>query len=67
MATRKYRNICFPKYLMPVRKFTNIYHISEYFCSSININVRFTHTLFLVGFICHVPLLLVHKKELRTD
>ena len=61
MATRKCRNINFPKYFMVVRKFTNIYHIPKYFCSSVNINGRFTYTLFLVCLICHVPLL--HKKS----
>ena len=62
MATRKCRNVYFPKYFMAVRKFTNIYHIPKYFCSSVNINGRFTYTLFLVCFIlCRVPLL--HKKK----
>ena len=65
MATRKYRNIEFPKYVMAVRKFTNIYHIPKYFCTSVDFNGRFTYyTLFLVCFICHVPLL--HKKK-ATD
>ena len=52
MATRKFRDIYFPKHLMAVRKFTNI-------------NSRFMCTLFLVCVIYHVPLL--HKKKLRTD
>ena len=39
MATRKYRNIYFPKYFMAVRKFTHIY-ISKYFCTSVNIKGR---------------------------
>ena len=64
MTTRKCRNIYFHKYSMAVRKFTNIY-VPKYFCTFVNINGRFTHTLFLVCFICHVPLL--HKKKLRTD
>ena len=63
MTTRKCRNIYFPKYFM-VKKFTNIYHIPKYFCSSVNINGRFTYTLFLVCFIFHLPLL--HKKK-ATD
>ena len=63
MATRKRRNIYFPKYFMAVRKFTNIYHTPKYFCS-VNVNGRFTYTLFLVCFICHVALL--HKKK-ATD
>ena len=62
MATRKCRNIYFPKYVMVVMKFTNIY-VPKYICTSVNINGRFS--LFLVCFICHVPLL--HKKKLRTD
>ena len=41
MATRKCGNIYFPKYFMAVRKFTNI-SISKYFCTSVNINGRFT-------------------------
>ena len=41
MATRKCENIYFPKYFMAVRKFTNI-NVSKYFCTSININGRFT-------------------------
>ena len=32
MATRKCRNINFPKYFMVFRKFPNIYHITKYFC-----------------------------------
>ena len=63
MATRKYRNIYFPKYFMAVRKFTNIY-IPKYLCTSVNINGGFTCTLFLVCFIYHVPLL--HNKK-ATD
>ena len=47
MATRKSRNIYFPKYFMAVRKFTNIY-VPKYFCTSVDINGRFTYTLFLV-------------------
>ena len=44
MATRKCRNIYFPKYLMAVRKFTNIY-VPKYFCTSVNsINGKFTYT-----------------------
>ena len=43
MATRTCRNIYFPKYFMAARKFTNIYHIPKYFCSSVNINGRFTY------------------------
>ena len=31
MATRKCRNIYFPKYFMAFRKVTNIYHIPKYF------------------------------------
>ena len=54
MATRKCRNIYFLKYFMAVRKFTNIY-APKYFCTSVNINGRFTYTLFLVCFIYHVP------------
>ena len=46
MATRKCRNIQFLKYVMAVRKFTNIYHIPKYFHTSVNINGRFTYTLF---------------------
>ena len=65
MATRKCKNIYFPKYLMAVKKLTNIYHILKYFCSSIKINGRFTYILFLVCFIYHVPLL--RKEKLRTD
>ena len=61
MTTRKCRNIYFPKYFTAVRKFTNIYHIPKYFCTSVIINGRFTYTLFLVCFICHVPQL--HKKN----
>ena len=64
MATRKCRNIYFPKYFTAVRKFTNI-HVPKYFCTSVNINGRFTYTLFLVCFMCHVPLL--HEKKLRSD
>ena len=56
MATRKCKYIYFPKYFMAVRK------DPEYFCS-VDINGRFTYTLFLVCFICHVPLL--HKKSYR--
>ena len=62
MATRKCRNIYFPKYFMAVRKFTNISHMPKYFCSSVNINGRFTYTLFLVCLMCHVVPLL-HKKS----
>ena len=36
MATRKCRNIHFPKYFMAVRKFINIY-IPKYFCTSVSI------------------------------
>ena len=64
MATRKCRNIYFPKYFLAVRKFANIY-VPKYFCTSVNINGRVTYTLFLVCFICHVPL--PHKKKLQTD
>ena len=57
MATRKCRNIYFPKYFMAVRKFTNMYHIPKYFCSSVNINGRFSYTLQYSSFasyvICH--------------
>ena len=60
MAIRKCRNIFFPEYFMAVRKFTSFCHIPKYFCSSVNINGRFTQTLFLVCFIFHLPLL--HKK-----
>ena len=43
MATRKYRNIEIPKYVMAVRKLTNnIYHIPKYFCTSVDFNGRFT-------------------------
>ena len=41
MAIRKCGNIYFRKYFMAVRKFTNI-SISKYFCTSVNINGRFT-------------------------
>ena len=57
MATRKCRNIYFPKSFLAVRKFKNIDHIPKYFCSSVNTNGRFTYssTLLLVYFICHGP------------
>ena len=41
MATRKCGNIYFSKYLMAVRKFTNV-SISKCFCTSVNIDGRFT-------------------------
>ena len=41
MATRKCRNIYFPKYFMAFRKFTNINHIPKYFCTTVNIDRRF--------------------------
>ena len=56
MATRKCRNNYFPKCFMAVRKFTNIY-VPKYFCTSVNINGRFTYILFLVCFIYYVPIL----------
>ena len=37
------------------------YLYPEIFFTSVNINGRFTYTLFLVWFICHVPLL--HKEK----
>ena len=63
MVTRKCRNIYFPKYFMAGRKFTNMY-VPKRFCTSVNINGRFTYTLFLVCFIYNVPLL--HNKK-ATD
>ena len=66
MATRKCRNIYFPKYFMAIRKFTNIYHIPKYFCSSVNINGRFTYihySSFASYVMCHYYI----KKKLRTD
>ena len=50
MATGKSRNICFAEYFMAVKKFTNVC-IPKYFCTSVNINGRFTYTFFLVCFI----------------
>ena len=41
MASRKCGNIFFRKYFMAVRKFINV-SISKYFCTSVNINGRFT-------------------------
>ena len=38
MATRKCRNIYFPKYFMAVRKFTNIY-IPKYLCTSAHVHI----------------------------
>ena len=50
MVARKCRNIKFPKCFMAVRKFTNVYHIPKYFCTSVNIHGNFTFTSFLVLF-----------------
>ena len=58
MATRKCGNNYFPKYFMAVRKFTNIYHIPKYFCSS-------TVLILMVGSRIHYSIL--HKKKLTTD
>ena len=61
MATRRCRKFYFSKYFTAVRKFANIY-VPKCLCTSVNnINGRFTYILFLVCFICHVPLL--HKKS----
>ena len=50
MATKKCRNIYFPKYFVAVRKFTNIKYFP--FCTFVNNNGRFTYyALFLVCFI----------------
>ena len=70
MATRKCESAKVQKYLFSkifcgrqeVHKYLSF---TEIFCSSVNINGRFTYTLSLVCFICRVPLL--HKKKLRTD
>ena len=59
MTTRKCRNIYFPKCVMVVRKFTNIY-IPKYFRTSVNINGRFTYT-----HIPGMPLPLYYIKKIR--
>ena len=51
---------------MAVRKFTNIY-VPKYLCTSVNINGRFTYTLFLVCFILYIMCHYYIKKKLRTD
>ena len=68
MATRKCRNVYFPKYFMVVRGSSQIFMSRNIFVLlSVNINGTFTYTLFLVCFICHVPLLHTSKKKLRID
>ena len=62
MATRKCRNIYFPKYFMAVRNFTNIY-IMKYFRTSVNINDMVGSRIHYSS-LCHVPLL---HKEKATD
>ena len=56
MATRKCRNIYFPKYFMAVRKFTNIY-VPKYFCTSVDINGRFNQGgIFIKSLSCVINL-----------
>ena len=66
MATRKCRNIYFPKYFMSVRKSTNIYHIPNFFVLMLILIVssRINYASFASYVIA--PLLL-HEKKLRTD
>ena len=59
MAPRKCRNIYFPKYFMDFSKFTNIYHIPKYFCTSVNFNGR-SLSIHYSSFALYMPLL--HKK-----
>ena len=48
MATRKCRNIYFPKYFMAVRKFTDIYIPKHCYCASVNNNGSYTYNSIMV-------------------
>ena len=55
MATRKCRNMYFPKYFMTVRKFPNMYHIiPKYFRSSVNINGIGSLHVYIISRLLHM-------------